>query len=91
MVLTVPRSDMLGLFDPPIDEIIKLVDAQVKAAKAKGDHIHQIFLVGGFGDSPYLNLRFKDWCSTRDIKLSCPPSWYVSVLICMVDIRLRVS
>jgi len=65
---------MLGLFNPSIAEIIKLLDAQVQAAKPKGHRIHQIFLVGGFGDSPYLNLRVKDWCSTRDIRLSRPPS-----------------
>ena len=66
---------MLELFNSPIDEIIKLVDSQFQAAKDQGDVIHQIFLVGGFGDSPYLNLRLKDWCSIRSIKLSCPPSW----------------
>ena len=77
---------MLGLFDPMIDEIINLIDAQVQAATTQGDHINQIFLVGGFGDSPYLNLRVKDWCSTRDIELNCPPSWYVYIPICVVDI-----
>ena len=67
-------ADMLELFDPPVNEIIKLVNSQIEGAQGRGDKIHQIFLVGGFGDSPYLNLRLKDWCSTRDIKLSCPPS-----------------
>jgi hypothetical protein len=66
---------MLQLFDPPIDEILKLVESQVTAAKAKGSHIDQVFLVGGFGDSPYLNLKLKAWCSPKHIKLSCPPSW----------------
>jgi hypothetical protein len=66
---------MLELFDPPINDIVKLVESQVTAAEKKGEKIHQVFLVGGFGESPYLNLKLKDWCSTRNIKLSCPPSW----------------
>ena len=67
-------ADMLTLFDGPINEIIKLVESQVQSAKRRGDTIHQIFLVGGFGDSQYLNLRLKEWCSSRSIKLCCPPS-----------------
>lgn len=67
-------ADMLEMFDPPINEIIKLVESQVEAASKKGEAINQVFLVGGFGDSPYLNLRMKEWCLKNDIKLSCPPS-----------------
>ncbi|KAH8665032.1 hypothetical protein BGZ60DRAFT_432284 [Tricladium varicosporioides] len=67
-------ADMMELFDPPINEIIKLVESQIESARKKGDKIDQIFLVGGFGDSPYLNLRMKEWCATRNIKLGCPPS-----------------
>jgi hypothetical protein len=68
---------MLELFEPPTEEILRLVEAQVNAAKTKGHHIDQIFLVGGFGDSPYLNMKLKAWCAPKNIKLSCPPSWYV--------------
>jgi hypothetical protein len=66
---------MLELFDPVIEEIIGLVDSQVAAAGRDGDKIHQVFLVGGFGGSPYLNARLKDWCNERNIILKSPPSW----------------
>ncbi|KAE8446939.1 hypothetical protein EG329_011421 [Mollisiaceae sp. DMI_Dod_QoI] len=67
-------ADMLELFDRPINEIIELVESQLDAASRKGEAIHQLFLVGGFGESPYLNLKLKEWCLKHDIKLSCPPS-----------------
>jgi molecular chaperone DnaK (HSP70) len=67
-------SDMLELFDPPISQIVKLVESQADAATKRGENIDQVVLVGGFGDSPYLNLRLKEWCSSRDINLSCPPA-----------------
>jgi hypothetical protein len=31
---------MLALFDPPINDIVKLVESQVKAARSKGEKIH---------------------------------------------------
>lgn len=39
MLITRDSSDMLALFDPPINEIIKLVESQVNAAKSNGEKI----------------------------------------------------
>jgi hypothetical protein len=33
-------SDMLSLFDPPINQIIRLVESQVESARSKGDAIN---------------------------------------------------
>ncbi len=38
--LTLYSADMLEMFDPPINEIIKLVESQVEAAGKKGETIH---------------------------------------------------
>jgi hypothetical protein len=40
MVLTVASADMLQLFDPPINDIIKLLDSQLNSAKKKEKVIH---------------------------------------------------
>jgi hypothetical protein len=66
---------MLGFFDSVINEVIELVKSQIDAAVEGGDTIHQVFLVGGFGASPYLNARLREWCETRDIYLKSTPAW----------------
>jgi len=68
------NTDMMELFDPLITEIIELVKGQVEAAIKKGEKVHQLFLVGGFGESPYLNLRLKEWCQSQHILLKNPPA-----------------
>jgi len=79
-MLTNRREDMMGLFDPLITQIIELVNDQVSVADKQSEKIHQVFLVGGFGESPYLNLRMKEWCNARNISLKNPPAWYFLTL-----------
>lgn len=38
--LTSSSTDMIEMFDPPINEVIELVESQVAAASRKGDKIH---------------------------------------------------
>lgn len=67
-------KDMQDLFDPVVDELIRLVTSQVNLARAKNHrNIDRIILVGGFGDSQYLFQKLKSWCSTHEnIRLTCP-------------------
>ncbi|TAQ85429.1 hypothetical protein B7494_g6250 [Chlorociboria aeruginascens] len=66
--------DMQSLFDPVVSEITNLVDQQVKEAKTKkGAKIDRIILVGGFGESAYLNQKLGQWClENGKITLICP-------------------
>jgi molecular chaperone DnaK (HSP70) len=66
--------DMESLFEPVISEIIKLVGQQATSAKGKtGKAIDRVILVGGFGDSPYLNQVLRKWCQANgNIRLMCP-------------------
>ncbi|KAK8235089.1 hypothetical protein HDK90DRAFT_524724 [Phyllosticta capitalensis] len=54
-------SQMKSFFDPVINEIIRLVGSQVDAANDAGHAISRIILVGGFGNSDYLNERMSVW------------------------------
>ncbi|KAK8210720.1 hsp70-like protein [Phyllosticta capitalensis] len=73
---------MKGFFDPVIDGIIRLVASQVDAAKLQGHDISRIILVGGFGDSDYLNERLSIRCSQlpNKVKLTCPPQCQAAVV-----------
>ncbi|KAF7932504.1 uncharacterized protein EAE98_003803 [Botrytis deweyae] len=73
-VVLLSHRDMQALFDPVITEITRLVKQQVNAAKDTQDaKINRIILVGGFGESPYLNKKLKAWCKRNgNINLMCP-------------------
>lgn len=51
------RSQVQGIFDPVIQEVIDLVRGQIKSIKGKALCIKAILLVGGFGASEYLYRR----------------------------------
>lgn len=48
--------DLLEIFKPIVEEVVRLVGDQVRAANSKrpGQQIKGVFLVGGFGSSRYL-------------------------------------
>lgn len=50
---------MQGIFDPVVQEVINLVQAQVRKIKVAGLPVHSILLVGGFGGSEYLYRRLR--------------------------------
>ncbi|KAF2131051.1 hsp70-like protein [Dothidotthia symphoricarpi CBS 119687] len=65
---------MLSFFEPVVKKIIALLNQQIDAANriSKQCIINRVVLVGGFGDSPYLNTQVRKWCQTKDIRLTCP-------------------
>ncbi|KAH8650615.1 Hsp70 family protein-like protein [Tricladium varicosporioides] len=73
-VVKLTYKDIQGLFDPVITEISNLVRQQVKEVRRKkGAAIDRIILVGGFGESPYLNKALAEWCKANgNIKLMRP-------------------
>ncbi|KAK0647227.1 Chaperone protein DnaK [Lasiodiplodia hormozganensis] len=82
-VVKLTWHEMKGFFDPVINDIIRLVSSQVDLAKKKNQHIGRIILVGGFGDSDYLNERMRIWCmqnGSSTMKLICPPQCQAAVV-----------
>ncbi|KAI8270021.1 hypothetical protein K4K58_012203 [Colletotrichum sp. SAR11_239] len=58
----ITRQDMQSLFDPVVDKILQLVaDQERRTRKEAGKPIETIVLVGGFGSSPYVKDKLKDW------------------------------
>ncbi|KAI8090649.1 hypothetical protein BDF21DRAFT_333175 [Thamnidium elegans] len=48
------------IFDPIIDNIIRLINKQIKQAKDDSREIKSIILIGGFSRNPYLQNRIKN-------------------------------
>lgn len=73
-IVLLTYKDMQALFDPVVAEITNLIKQQVKAAKdTQNAKINRLILVGGFGESSYLNKKLKTWCKRNgNITLICP-------------------
>lgn len=72
-VILLTKEDMKSLFDPVVEIILKLVKSQVDQVKRdKEPRIQTLCHVGGFGSSPYVKERLREWCSENDIRLTTP-------------------
>ncbi|GFG22579.1 heat shock 70 kDa protein 12A [Aspergillus udagawae] len=68
-------ADLQKIFRPVVQQILKLVRQQIKAATAEAGKnvINRIILAGGFGDSEYLRSAFKrSFWSTDNITITVP-------------------
>ncbi|KAL7934660.1 actin-like ATPase domain-containing protein [Trichoderma chlorosporum] len=82
------QADFQAVFDPVIDNIIKLIQDQVDRVRQGNERpIETIILVGGFGSSPYLNERLAGWCRPRNIRLSTPATGAWSAVVCGAVLR----
>ncbi|KAM5349521.1 hypothetical protein ACJ41O_006026 [Fusarium nematophilum] len=71
----ITQDDMKSLFDPVVEVIINLVADQVERVRLEeSKSIETMVLVGGFGSSPYIKERLKEWCDARNIRLTTPIS-----------------
>ena len=65
--LELSPDEMETIFEPVISEILHLIGDQIrKTAK----EVKLILLVGGFGNSPYLQSRIEDRFSNTKVKVS---------------------
>ncbi|GES66440.1 hypothetical protein ATETN484_0015000600 [Aspergillus terreus] len=71
------EKDMKTIFDPVVDQIIKLVAGQVRTArKSSGPNVTYLLPIGGLSDSPYLRNRLRKWCLEHRIHMGGPKdSW----------------
>ncbi|EME86907.1 uncharacterized protein MYCFIDRAFT_172600 [Pseudocercospora fijiensis CIRAD86] len=76
-IIRIYEEDLKRMFDPVVSKITELLQSQLDAerrATGKPSTIKTILLVGGFGDSTYLNKVLREWTKERGIKLLCPPN-----------------
>ncbi|KAJ5673177.1 hypothetical protein N7507_002304 [Penicillium longicatenatum] len=80
--LTLSSSDMESFFKPVTQKIEDLLEDQLRQVRQTSEsYINKIVLVGGFGDSPYLNTTLRAWCQRRGgISLFCPENPQASVV-----------
>ncbi|KAH8705851.1 hypothetical protein BGW36DRAFT_354243 [Talaromyces proteolyticus] len=75
-------KDMQTFFEPAVNKIKQILKQQVDAVRHKhSDNILKIILVGGFGDSPYLNNELALWAKSQgNIELLCPENPQAAVV-----------
>ncbi|OCT47560.1 Hsp70 family protein [Cladophialophora carrionii] len=77
----IPRLDMVRFFEPAIKGLVVLIEGQLTQLKQLGKKLDRFILVGGFGDSPYLNQELKQWCGSKNIKrFSCPTDCQAAIV-----------
>ena len=72
---------MMSFFDPLVDKIINKVKELLEETKKKAGYYPKfIFLVGGFGESPYLRQKIKKEFESNDLIVLIPKRPLVSVV-----------
>ncbi|GIZ37993.1 hypothetical protein CKM354_000142000 [Cercospora kikuchii] len=73
-IVNVYYPDLKAMFEPVVKKIIALLQSQLDAERRQAGHatIKTMLLVGGFGESAYLNNALRIWCQARGIRLLCP-------------------
>ncbi|PWY74562.1 actin-like ATPase domain-containing protein [Aspergillus sclerotioniger CBS 115572] len=74
--LRVSGQGMQQLFQPILQDIETLVREQIEASAAK---VKAIFLVGGFGQSPYLRKHLRD-CFSPAVQVTAPVDGWTAVV-----------
>ncbi|KAK3343599.1 hypothetical protein B0T25DRAFT_302302 [Lasiosphaeria hispida] len=69
-------SDLQTIFEPVVQEVIKLVRDQITSSKVP---IRAVLLVGGFGASNYLKERLRN-AVDRNIQIMQPPNAWLAVV-----------
>lgn len=70
--LTLISTEMKGLFDPCVDKVVDLIQGQIQQVERTKNRVKNVFLVGGFGESLYLQQELKKSLDLRKIKMRRP-------------------
>jgi hypothetical protein len=57
--MVLEHEQVKQIFEPVVQEVVKLLEGQVEGIRRKGDMVKGIILVGGFGQSDHLYKRLK--------------------------------
>ena len=77
--ITITVQDMQQVFDPVVDEVIKLVQSQIQGIQGVQKGVKAVLLVGGFGESRYLKRRLRE--AIAPIELLCPGNGWGAVAL----------
>lgn len=73
--LRVTGGEMKDLFLPVLKDVYELVDDQIKTSKSR---VKSVFLVGGFGQSPYIRKYLRE--SINEVELLAPVDGWTAVV-----------
>ncbi|CZR64187.1 uncharacterized protein PAC_14084 [Phialocephala subalpina] len=70
--LKITHDEMKQMFDPCIDRVVELIQGQIQQVERTKNRVKNVFLVGGFGESPYLQEELKKSLTLRKIVMRRP-------------------
>lgn len=70
--LIITHEEMKAIFDLCVDEVVQLIQGQITQVEMKHYRVKNVFLVGGFGESPYLQEELKRSLNLRKITMRRP-------------------
>jgi Tfp pilus assembly PilM family ATPase len=62
-------KDLKPIFEKWVNKILKLIQGQMGQVRQSGLNVKQIFLSGGFAESPYLQKKVKDFARLYRIQV----------------------
>ncbi|KAI9868488.1 MAG: hypothetical protein M1813_005932 [Trichoglossum hirsutum] len=73
-------EDMRSFFDPCVDQVIELIQGQILQVEKTKNRVRNVFLVGGFGESPYLQRELNHSIGLRGITMQLPDTSWTAVV-----------
>ncbi|KAN0071932.1 hypothetical protein V8E54_009661 [Elaphomyces granulatus] len=78
--ITITNEDMRSFFNPCVNQIIELIQGQINQINMKRTRVKNIFLVGGFAESEYLQQEIELSLGLRHIQLRRPNTSWTAVV-----------
>ncbi|KAL8974351.1 MAG: hypothetical protein Q9197_001396 [Variospora fuerteventurae] len=86
--LRLTGADVSTIFEPVIREVIKLVNDQIDATKAR---VKAVLMVGGFGQNVYLRDCIRQTLANRNIEVMQSPNGFVKAKFMLRRLSLTTS
>ncbi|KIW07011.1 uncharacterized protein PV09_01906 [Verruconis gallopava] len=88
--ITIKNETMRDFFNPCVDEIIEMIKLHIREIESHGSRAKNLFLIGGFGESKFLQEEIRDSLRMRsEIALRMPETSWTAVarggVICGVE------
>lgn len=78
--IRVTSDDLKEMFDPCVEKTCNLIAGQIDQVQRAGSQVKYVFLVGGFGKSPYMFDRVRQFARTRGISTIQPTMAWSAVV-----------
>lgn len=69
--MTLPGTTVKAIFEPVVNEVLKLVTGQIEAVKRP---VKAVVLVGGFGQNAYLRDTIRDKLKSSNVEVMQSPN-----------------